>query len=127
MVDFGQRSQELERPRDPVGSALTWRRLALDLEWATPRNPSRSALRLRRLVDEHGLEKALEWEWAANSYSDDCLDVYGVCHPLVYDTRLRDLAAPWVEDQAMPETGATTRVVSFRPRSSTRLEDVVER
>ena len=25
-------------------------------------------------------------EWAANSYADDCLDVYGVRHPLVYDS-----------------------------------------
>jgi len=97
MVDFGQRAQELERPRDPSESTPTWRRLALDLEWAIARNPLRSSLRLRRLQEEYGLDQALAREWAANSYADDCLDVYGVRHPVVYDPRLRDLVAPWVE------------------------------
>jgi hypothetical protein len=41
-------------------------------------------------------EGALELEWRANSYQDDCLDVYGLSHHLVYDPRLRDVVAPWV-------------------------------
>jgi predicted O-methyltransferase YrrM len=49
--------------------------------------------RWRRLATD-GL---LEAEWAANSYLDDCLDVYGEKHPLVIDTTLRDLVAPWID------------------------------
>jgi predicted O-methyltransferase YrrM len=48
--------------------------------------------RWRRLADEGRLEE----EWAANSYLDDCLDVYGEKHPLVIDNTLRDLVAPWI-------------------------------
>ena len=38
----------------------------------------------------------LDPEWAANSYADDRLDVYGSSHPLVRDSRLVDLIAPWL-------------------------------
>jgi methyltransferase family protein/glycosyl transferase family 2 len=42
----------------------------------------------------------LDEEWAANSYVGDALDVYGAHHPLVRDSRLVDLAAPWLEASA---------------------------
>jgi hypothetical protein len=45
--------------------------------------------RWRRLFWEGRLEN----EWAANSYLDDHLDVYGCRRPLVIDTTLRDLVA----------------------------------
>jgi Glycosyl transferase family 2 len=41
-------------------------------------------------------EGSLEQEWAANSYENDCLDVYGKLHPLVFDPTLRDAVAPFV-------------------------------
>jgi hypothetical protein len=45
------------------------------------------------------LEEAgdLDREWEALSHRDGCLDVYGKRRRLVEDTRLRDVAAPWVE------------------------------
>jgi hypothetical protein len=48
--------------------------------------------RWRKLKEEGSLEQ----EWAANSYEDDSLDVYGKPHPLVYDPTLRDAVAPFV-------------------------------
>ena len=41
-------------------------------------------------------EGSLEQEWAANSYEDDSLNVYGKLHPLVYDPTLRDAVARFV-------------------------------
>jgi glycosyltransferase involved in cell wall biosynthesis len=36
-------------------------------------------------------------EWAANSFdAAGCLDVYGRRHPVVVDTRLRDVVRPWI-------------------------------
>jgi len=49
-------------------------------------------VRWRRLAGAGLLDR----EWAANSYADDRLDVYGSSHPLVRDARLVDLIAPWV-------------------------------
>ena len=46
---------------------------------------------------ELGEAGQLEKEWLANSYQNDSLDVYGVPHELVFDSRLRDLVAPWVD------------------------------
>lgn len=45
-----------------------------------------------------GMQQAsgLEEEWAANSYQDDHLDVYGEPQPLVFDPALRDAVAPFV-------------------------------
>jgi len=45
-----------------------------------------------RVAEGEGLER----EWRANSYKNDCLDVYGVQHPVSYDPRLRDLLAPYI-------------------------------
>jgi hypothetical protein len=52
--------------------------------------------RWSRIAEEGELEK----EWAANSYADETLDVYGALHALVYDPRLRDLVRPWVKAEA---------------------------
>jgi hypothetical protein len=52
--------------------------------------------RWRRLAAEGRLDA----EWAANSYSEDCLDVYGARHPLDIDTRLHDVVAPWLDEAA---------------------------
>ena len=54
-------------------------------------------LRWLRLAEREGLDK----EWLANSYTDDCLDVYGVKHPVVLDPRLRDVVTPWMDDSGM--------------------------
>ena len=45
--------------------------------------------RWRRLHWEHRLEE----EWRANSYKDDCLDVYGKQHAVVPDYGLQRLVA----------------------------------
>jgi hypothetical protein len=60
------------------------------------RAPDWNARRAGRLAETLGVERAIEREWAANSYADDCLDVYGVRHPVVFDPRLRDALRPWV-------------------------------
>ena len=55
---------------------------------AAGRNPNqgRNRRRLAALRDE----KAIDEEWAANSYEDDFLDVFGDRHPVVFDPSLRD-------------------------------------
>lgn len=62
---------------------------------ARPHRPNEGwhARRWARL-DEAG---ELEREWDALSHRDGCLDVYGKRRRLVTDTRLRDVAAPWIE------------------------------
>jgi hypothetical protein len=42
-------------------------------------------------------EGVLDDEWRANSYSDNCLDVYGLPHRVVFDPRLRDAVRAWIE------------------------------
>jgi hypothetical protein len=61
---------------------------------AAGRNPNqgRNRLRLAALQDE----KAIDAEWAANSYEDGFLDVYGEKHPVVFDPRLRDAVSPFI-------------------------------
>lgn len=49
-------------------------------------------LRFTRLKRDSGLET----EWAANSYHDGSLNVYGVAHPVVHDPTLRDAISPFV-------------------------------
>lgn len=41
-------------------------------------------------------ESGLEEEWAANSYQNDCLDIYGEPHPVIFDPTFRDSVAPFV-------------------------------
>jgi hypothetical protein len=54
--------------------------------------PGWHARRWQRLKEESGLEK----EWAANSYADGCLDVYGVPHETIFDPTLRNAVAPFL-------------------------------
>lgn len=58
--------------------------------------------RWRRLADEGGIDA----EWAANSYRDEGLDVYGAKHPLAIDTTLRDVLAPLIDSAADAAPGA---------------------
>jgi predicted O-methyltransferase YrrM len=61
--------------------------------------------RWERVAGENGLDR----EWASNSYEDDSLDVDENLHPVVFDARLRDLVAPWVDrslDVAIRQLGA---------------------
>lgn len=53
--------------------------------------------RWQRLRDESRLEE----EWAANSYSDDHLDVYGSSHPTIFDPTLREAVKPLLEKQPL--------------------------
>jgi glycosyltransferase involved in cell wall biosynthesis len=48
--------------------------------------------RWRNLRDKGGLAA----EWLANSYARDHIDVYGAQRPLVFDSRLRDIAVRWI-------------------------------
>jgi hypothetical protein len=57
--------------------------------------------RWRRLADEG----ALDAEWAANSYREDCLDIQSERHRLAIDTTLRDVVAPWIDAAAGQRAG----------------------
>ena len=48
--------------------------------------------RVRRLLEED----AIDAEWAANSYENDALDVYGTRRPVAFDPTLRDAVAPFL-------------------------------
>jgi predicted O-methyltransferase YrrM/uncharacterized coiled-coil protein SlyX len=75
--------------------------------------------RWKRLAEEG----ALEAEWAANSYADGALDVYGASHPLTFDPRLRDIAARWVDHaNALEETSSTVFTSRVRVDSDAALE-----
>jgi hypothetical protein len=50
--------------------------------------------RVRQLVGENLLDR----EWAANSYRDNALDVYGTARPLTVDTTLSDAVAPLLSE-----------------------------
>ena len=70
-----------------------------------------------RRADELGLPPRISWqsrwwrdrfeageideEWAANSYRDERIDVYGRERQLVRDDRLRDLADRWIGDRRL--------------------------
>ena len=56
------------------------------------------------------IEGKLEPEWAANSYADDRLDVYGVPHEVIFDPTLRDLLEPWLPaEPTVQKTGGHKR------------------
>ena len=52
--------------------------------------------RYRRMLEGFD-DTAVNLEWAANSYKDDHLDVYGERHPTVFDPRLRNAVAPFLK------------------------------
>jgi len=70
--------------------------------------------RWRRLAEEGGLDD----EWRANSYLDDRLDVHGVAHPLVVDTVLSDLVAPFIEDGSAARSDARRGTDTARARTT---------
>ena len=53
--------------------------------------------RYRHMLSSFENDSAIEQEWAANSYKDDHLDVYGGRHPVIFDARLRDAVAPFIQ------------------------------
>ena len=57
--------------------------------------------RVRRLLEEDSIDA----EWAANSYKDDALDVYGMRRPVVFDPTLRDAVAPFLIETSSALTG----------------------
>jgi hypothetical protein len=61
---------------------------------AAGRNPHQGRNR-QRLAALQG-ETAVDAEWAANSYENGSLDVYGEKHPVIYDPRLRDAVSPFI-------------------------------
>lgn len=73
-LDHGKRAEDLDLDESGWWQARRWGRIA-----------------------QQGM---LQKEWAANSYADGALDVYGEQHPVVFDPRLRDLVRPWVEEEA---------------------------
>ena len=79
-MDHGARAEQLGLPEDQWWQARAWYRLAM--------------------------RGSLDAEWRANSYEDECLDVHGESHPLIRDTRLRDLVTPWITAEAAPNVTA---------------------
>ena len=73
-MDHGARAEQLGLPEDQWWQARAWYRLAK--------------------------QGSLDAEWRANSYEDECLDVHGESHPLIRDTRLRDLVTRWITEEA---------------------------
>ena len=71
-VDHGRRAEEVAQYLVQAWHVRRWKRLA-----------------------KEGL---LDREWAANSYEDGHLDVYGQRHPVIFDSRLRDVIAPWIRN-----------------------------
>jgi glycosyltransferase involved in cell wall biosynthesis len=68
--------------------------------------------RWRRLADEG----ALEAEWSANSYREDCLDVSGERHRLSIDTTLRDVVAPWIDAENVGRPFRAGKLAGLKPR-----------
>jgi hypothetical protein len=60
----------------------------------------------------------LNQEWAANSYVDTSLDVYGQARPLVVDLRLRNAIAPFLglAPESQDSEGAAPPRVAYRKR-----------
>jgi glycosyltransferase involved in cell wall biosynthesis/predicted O-methyltransferase YrrM len=74
--------------------------------------------RWRRLADEG----AIDAEWTANSYREDCLDVRGEKHPLSVDTTLRDVVAPWIEEAVESRRSASRQGGKPRPAPDLKLD-----
>ena len=76
--------------------------------------------RWRRLADEG----AIDAEWAANSYREDGLDVYGQRHRLAIDTTLRDVVTPWIDAVAgeSPKRDSARRETGCQMEANTELD-----
>jgi glycosyltransferase involved in cell wall biosynthesis len=66
-------------------------------EGSTTSGPGWHVRRWRK-AQEHG---DLDREWAANSYEDNCLDVYGTPHQLIFDPTLRDAVSPFLKESLL--------------------------
>jgi hypothetical protein len=91
----GQRTDELLCLHAPIRS-----RASLEERVRTATRPAEAGRkpgqgRYRRMLEGFD-DEAIDLEWAANSYEDDHLDVYGERHPVVFDPRLRDAVSPFI-------------------------------
>jgi hypothetical protein len=95
-VGPGQRTDELFCFHAPIRS-----RSSLEERVRTATRPAEAGRkpgqgRYRRMLE--GFDAAaIDLEWAANSYEDGHLDVYGEHHPVIFDPRLRDAVAPFLK------------------------------
>lgn len=92
----GQRTDELFCLHAPIRS-----RASLEERVRTATRPADAGRkpgqgRYRRMLEGFD-DDAVDLEWAANSYKDGHLDVYGERHPVVFDPRLRDAVAPFLK------------------------------
>lgn len=94
-----KRTEELVCLHAPIRSrdALAERIESASRAAEAGRNPGQG--RNRRRLAELNSEAAIGQEWAANSYEDGYLDVYGERHPVIFDPRLRDAVAPFVKQR----------------------------
>ncbi|GAC1466222.1 MAG: hypothetical protein PVSMB7_11430 [Chloroflexota bacterium] len=58
--------------------------------------PNHRGLYARRF-NQIEMAGAIDQEWAANSYADESLNVYGTPHPVAFDPTLRDAVAPFIQ------------------------------
>jgi predicted component of type VI protein secretion system len=78
------------RSREKLALKAAWSRRLESAGWA--QEDGWHCRRAQRLVEEDSIDA----EWAANSYKDDALDVYGSRRPVVFDQTLRDAVEPFV-------------------------------
>jgi cell division protein FtsL len=78
------------RSREKLALKAAWSRRLESAGWA--QEDGWHCRRAQRLVEEDSIDA----EWAANSYKDDALDVYGSRRQVVFDPTLRDAVEPFV-------------------------------
>jgi septal ring factor EnvC (AmiA/AmiB activator) len=78
------------RSRQKLALKAAWSRRLESAGWA--QEDGWHCRRAQRLVEEDSIDA----EWAANSYKEDALDVYGSRRPVVFDPTLRNAVEPFV-------------------------------
>ena len=92
-VGPGERTDELVCLHAPIRSRASLRERVRTATRPAEAGRKPGQGRYRRMLE--GLDAAgVDAEWAANSYKNDHLDVYGTRHPVVFDPRLRDAVSP---------------------------------
>jgi len=91
-----EETEELVFLHTPLPSLAKLEAKALIAERAAETFVPRAYWHVSRWQELRGVSGGLEQEWAANSYADEHLDVYGSLHPVIFDPTLRDLLAPWL-------------------------------
>jgi hypothetical protein len=81
----------------PVRSRMALRERVRSAARAAEAGRKKGQGRNRRRLAELRDESVIEQEWAANSYRNGYLNVYGKRHPVVFDPRLRDAVAPFLQ------------------------------